>query len=167
MDSGRFTMKRKSGRKKKSLSKFDVIRRELKGKMFKGYASLRTRHVKRVRPRTEKINNGRDKMARFKRARAYVGRARAAYGRRTSGRYSGKLMHGLVPSGIAKDVLAGIGGAVVAQILAQKFMPQFAQFAQPVGGFVGGGIPGAIAPYALNMLNGMGTNGTTSGGVYT
>lgn len=101
-------------------------------------------------------------MARFRRARRFYGRARASYSRRSRGRYSGKLMNGLLPNGPIKNFFAGLGAAVVAQ----RFIGSVFPYQDNVIGLAAGGAPGLAAPFVINYIPSMGGTNGTSGGTY-
>lgn len=131
--------KRKSAQKKKSIaSKFDVMRRELKGKMFKGYATLSRRKA---------LKRGRD----IKRERENT-MARKRRGRRTKRAFSfakrsGKSILGFRVPPMIQKAGTGIGMAVIAGAVIDKLVPQAQPYKDIVklgAAYFGGGIEGVV-----------------------
>ena len=55
---------------------------------------------------------------------------------------------------IFKDVSAGVGGAVVAEQIAQRVMPQAAPIAGYAGAFIAGGTKGLVGKVAIDAITG-------------
>lgn len=99
----------------------------------------RKRRVIRVKRRVKPVMARRRSFRRVGRSFRRGGRARGALGSARS---------------IFKDVSAGVGGAVVAETIASRVMPQAAPIAGYAGAFIAGGTKGLIGKVALDAITG-------------
>lgn len=70
-------------------------------------------------------------------------------------------MNGLLPNGLVKNLLAGLGAAM----LAQRFIGTTVPYQDNLVGWAAGGVPGAAAPLLVGYIPSI-SGGTSGGGTY-